>query len=107
VLTRPMLGQRIWLAWCGGLNLAEFGFFFFLLAVVFCWLRYGLDGGYKYYDDGRFYPVGHALHMDVVGSALAWCQGHYDPPATNAQSLWRRTEQLTYVILVQSNSSST
>ena len=51
-----MPGQRMWLAWCGGLNLAEFGFFFFLLAVVFCWLRYGLDGGYKYYGDGTHAP---------------------------------------------------
>lgn len=53
MLTWPLPGQRMWLAWCGGLNLAEFGFFFFLLGVVFCWLRYGLDGGYKYYNDGR------------------------------------------------------
>jgi hypothetical protein len=53
VLTWPLPGQRVWLAWCGGLNLAEFGFFFFLLGVVFCWLRYGLDGGYKYYNDGE------------------------------------------------------
>lgn len=51
VLTWPLPGQRMWQAWCGGLNLAEFGFFFFLLGVVFCWLRYGLDGGYKYYND--------------------------------------------------------
>lgn len=53
VLTWPLPGQRMWLAWCGGLNLAEFGFFFFLMGVVFCWLRYGLDGGYKYYNDGE------------------------------------------------------
>ena len=68
VLTWPMPGQRLWLAWCGGLNLAECGFFFFLLAVVFCWLRYGLDGGYKYYDDGKLTPsrAARGAHMWLV-----------------------------------------
>ena len=91
MLTWPLPGQRMWLAWCGGLNLAEFGFFFFLMGVVFCWLRYGLDGGYKYYNDGKEYGPRRKCCCACGQSRTPW--GGYQPPYRKAGVCYLRAVQ--------------